>query len=256
MHPTFSIILPTFNRAYVLWKAVGSVVNQTVSDWELLVVDDDSTDCTLRLLEEFRDPRIRVVALPDNGGPSAARNHGLALAKAPYVAYIDSDNTWHADFLDVMATAIREDEAAVLWYCGQHTTVWDRTRDGVWRKQREEDEPRRQYAPSDVWQLKGADANCIVHRRSLSDEIGGWDEQCHWMEDWDLFLRASLEHPDGIRWVPRILVEYRQVFGEGADGVCAQAHEDKEPEKAHRRYLLDKWGSHPDFGAHEKLRDG
>src|SRR5438067_1214020 len=100
MTPLFSVIVPTYNRAYVLWRALLSVLAQTEPRWELLVVDDGSTDDTSRLLEEFRDPRIRVVTTP-NRGPSAARNQGAQLAQARYLAYLDSDNTWRPEFLAV-----------------------------------------------------------------------------------------------------------------------------------------------------------
>lgn len=83
--------------------------------------------------------------------------------------------------------------------------------------------------------------------------MGGWDEDCRWLEDWDFFLRVALHNPDQTRWVPKILVDYRQVHGEGADGICAEAREDGAAEIAGRRYLLDKWSSHSDFDARDKL---
>lgn len=82
MTPLFSVILPTYDRAYVLWRAILSVLAQTESRWELLVVDDGSTDATSCLLEEFRDARVRSVKTP-NRGPSAARNLGWRLTGAP-----------------------------------------------------------------------------------------------------------------------------------------------------------------------------
>ncbi len=148
MTPLFSIILPTYNCAHVIWKAVQSVIAQSEPSWELIVVDDGSTHCTVRLLEEFHEPRIRVTA-HDRRRPSAARNHGLALAGAPFVAYIDSDNTWHADFLAVMRAAIGTAGGSVLWYCGQHLTLWERTRAGRWTRVRERAIPRAQYMLDD-----------------------------------------------------------------------------------------------------------
>ena len=252
MEPLFSIILPTYNRAYVLWRAIESVVAQTENRWELVVVNDGSTDSTLRLLEEFRDSRIRVLSVT-NQGPSAARNRGVEVATAPYVAYLDSDNTWHADYLESMLEAIERHGDGVLWYCGQNTTVWERTEDGRWALFSRSPTPRAQYTYQEVWNLAGADTNCIVHRRSVLGEVGGWDEQCRWIEDWDLFLRVFLRYPGRVKWVPRILVEYRQVFGTGADGICGEARESKEGEIRGRQYLLHKWGHHPDFTAAKRL---
>lgn len=252
MKPVFSVIIPTYNRAYVLWKAVQSVTAQIEPQWELIVVNDGSADCTLRLLEEFHDERIRTITTP-NKGASAARNSGLEIAQSPYVAYLDSDNTWHPDFLEIMHEAIQQNEDFVLWYCGQNYTVWERTEAGKWFLISQETEPRMQYTLPEVWRLKGADTNCMVHRRSIIKTIGGWDEECRWGEDWDFFLRVSLQYPDKVKWIPHILVEYRQVYGSGADGICAEARENKDAEVRGRQYLLEKWGHHPDFAAADRL---
>lgn len=252
MRPLFSIIMPTFNRAYVIWRAIQSVIDQTETRWELIVVDDGSTDCTLRLIEEFQDPRIRVMSI-DNHGPSYARNRGVEQAIAPYVAYLDSDNTWHTNYLERMFQAITEYDRCVFWACGQHTVLWERSGDGVWKKIFEDSGTRQPITKERIWKLKGVDTNCMVHRREVAETVGGWDEECRWIEDWDFSLRIFLEYPDRLCTIPDVLVEYRQVHGTGADGLCAEAREDKAVEVARRRYLLDKWGDHPDFAAKDKL---
>jgi glycosyltransferase involved in cell wall biosynthesis len=244
--PLFSIILPTYNRAYVLWRAVQSVLAQTEARWELIVVDDGSTDDTRRLLEEFPDPRIRAVTTP-NRGPSAARNTGWELSRAPYLAYLDSDNTWRPGYLAAMLEAIEGHPTAVLWYCGQHTTIWRRAEAGEWVIEQEQDEPRAQYALDEALQLKGPDTNCMVHTREVPAEVGGWDEGCRWLEDWDFFTRCLIRYPAGVRWIPRVLVEYRQVHGAGADGACATTAQDPARNRAAWQYLIEKWRTHPGF---------
>jgi glycosyltransferase involved in cell wall biosynthesis len=248
MTPLFSVIVPTYNRAYVLWRALLSVLAQTEPRWELLVVDDGSTDDTGRLLEEFRDPRIRVVTTP-NRGQSAARNQGAQLARAPYLAYLDSDNTWRPEFLAVMLDAVRRYPAGILWYCGQQTTLWRRDVADTWLVEHRGEDVRAQYTVDEALQLNGPDTSCIVHRRSLLAEVGGWDEACRWLEDWDFFVRSLLRHPAGVHWVPRVLVEYRQVHGLGADGVCAKTVGDPARNRAAWRYLIEKWQAHPGFAA-------
>jgi glycosyltransferase involved in cell wall biosynthesis len=248
----FSIITPTYNRAYVLWRGIQSIIAQTETNWEIIVVNDGSTDCTLRLLEEFHDERIRVLTTA-NRGPSAARNRGLEIARGEFIAYLDSDNIWHPEFLETMREAIQEANDCVLWYCGQNYTCWERTDRGDWFLISRQIEPGKQYSREEIWQMKGADTNCIVHRRSIIERVGGWDEQCHWGEDWDFFLRVFLEFPERIKWIPHILVEYRQIFGTGADGICGKARENVEEEIRKRRYLLNKWSHHPDFAAHKSL---
>lgn len=220
MNPHFSTILPTYNRAYVLWRAIQSVLAQTESCWELIVINDGSTDDTLRLLEEFRDLRIHTFTT-SNRGASAARNFGVQQASAPYIAYIDSDNTWHPDFLATMYQAINHQPAGVLWYCGQNTTFWQRDATGRWTTHQMSIDTRAQYTVADALQLEGADTNCMVHTRSLLETIGGWDEACTFLEDWDLFARCILRYPTQVYWVPKVLVEYRQVYGSEVDGLCA-----------------------------------
>jgi glycosyltransferase involved in cell wall biosynthesis len=246
MTPLFSIILPTYNRAYVLWRAVQSVQAQTEVRWELVVVDDGSTDDTRRLLEEFHDPRIRAVMTP-NRGPSAARNLGCELSQAPYLAYLDSDNIWRPAYLATMLEAIERHPTAVLWYCGQHTTFWRRAETEEWVVEQEQDELRAQYTVNDALRLQGPDTNCMVHTREVLTEVGGWDEGCRWLEDWDFFARCLIDYPAGVCWVPHVLVDYRQVHGAGADGVCATTVQDPARNRAAWQYLIQKWRAHPGF---------
>ena len=99
MVASVSIVLPTYNRRDVLDRALTSVRDQTHDDWELIVVDDGSTDATSSLFTD-RDPRIRYVP-QDNAGVYAARNHGLSLALGRYVTFLDSDDEWLPHYLEL-----------------------------------------------------------------------------------------------------------------------------------------------------------
>src|SRR4051794_14509566 len=96
MSPTVSIIMPAFNRAQWLPLSVGSVLQQTYADWELIIVDDGSTDDTRAVVEQFQaqDNRIRYVSNCRRKGPSGARNQGMNQARGRYVAFLDSDDAW------------------------------------------------------------------------------------------------------------------------------------------------------------------
>jgi glycosyltransferase involved in cell wall biosynthesis len=87
----FSIILPTYNRAHFLPKAIESVLAQTFEDWELLIVDDGSTDNTKEVVAKYEDSRIRYF-FQENQERSAARNHGISKAKGEYICFLDSDD--------------------------------------------------------------------------------------------------------------------------------------------------------------------
>lgn len=146
-----------------------------------------------------------------------------------------------------MLAAIRSSPGKVLWYCGQRTEMWRRSEAGEWTLERAGDDVRAQYGIEDALQLKSPDTNCIVHARQLLAEIGGWDERCRWLEDWDFFARCVIRRPEGVRWVPKVLVEYRQVHGPGADGVCTTTVQDPERNRAAWAYLIEKWRTHPGF---------
>jgi glycosyltransferase involved in cell wall biosynthesis len=92
--PRVSVILPAFNRARLIRGAIESVLAQDFKDFELLVVDDGSTDATGDVARSFRDERIRVISLPKNGGSNAARNEGIRDAEAPLIAFLDSDDLY------------------------------------------------------------------------------------------------------------------------------------------------------------------
>jgi hypothetical protein len=86
-----------------------------------------------------------------------------------------------------MCEAIEQNDDYVLWYCGQNYTCYERTANGEWLLISQEAELGKQYIAEEIWRMKGADTNCMVHRREILETVGGWDEQCRWGEDWDLF---------------------------------------------------------------------
>src|SRR5262245_1051561 len=94
VHPLISVVLPTYDRESYLREAVNSVVAQTYDDWEMVIVDDGSTDGTRAYLETLTDPRIRVVLREHCGNPALLRNLGVRISRAAYIAFLDSDDTW------------------------------------------------------------------------------------------------------------------------------------------------------------------
>src|ERR1035437_3389515 len=97
-NPVFSIILPTFNRAHMLSKAIESVLSQSFVNWELLIVDDGSTDNTALLVSNYTDVRIQYI-YQQNQERSAARNNGIVKAKGQYICFLDSDDYFREDHL-------------------------------------------------------------------------------------------------------------------------------------------------------------
>jgi len=111
-----SIILPTYNRAHMLEKSLGSVLTQTYPWFEVILVDDGSTDNTKEVVEAFGDKRIRYCYAGLNQGAAAARNFGLERAECEYIAFQDSDDVWHRDKLEKQMEALKASGKAGFCY--------------------------------------------------------------------------------------------------------------------------------------------
>jgi glycosyltransferase involved in cell wall biosynthesis len=188
----FTVVIPAFNAARTIGSAIRSVLQQTEQDFEIVVVDDGSTDDTSECARSFAtDPRVRVIARP-NGGPSAARNAGLASARGFYVSMLDADDLWLPEYLEVMGGALDANRDAAFAY----TDAWvldDETarirRAPAMFYQR----PPKTVPDARAFFLLLLDRNfvytSVTVRRSVIDEVGGYDEDLSTGEDWDLWLR-------------------------------------------------------------------
>lgn len=198
--------MPCYNAEQHLPTSVGSVLAQTLSDWELIAVDDGSEDETLRWLRSQTDPRIRVHTQA-NQGVSAARNAGLIMARGRYVAFLDADDTWSSSFLEEMTAALDENPGNVLAYCGWQNLGLPGGRG----------EP---YVPIDYentdkveslftrcrWPIHAA----LVKRDAVSN-AGGFDVRLKNAEDFALWLEIATGAP--IVRVAKVLAYYH--FHEG-----------------------------------------
>ncbi len=119
--PKISVIIPVFNRITLISKAIESVIAQTFNEWELIVVDDCSTDNTYQFLcDKYKnDNRISIVQTPKNSGQGSARNFGIQLCNAPFIAFLDSDDIWHPKKLDHQYSLFSSNDNTLgMVYCG------------------------------------------------------------------------------------------------------------------------------------------
>ncbi len=174
-----SIIMAARDRAARMKTAIDSVRAQTYANWELLVVDDASTDDTASVVASYAaDPRIRYVK-GDGRGAAAARNIGLAAAKGELVAYLDTDNSWTPQFLEVMVGFLQSG-GLDLAYSGMRVEGGGEIR---YRG--------RAFNFEDLVRVNYIDLNAVMHRRALVDRIGKFDETLRRMIDWDLIIRYT-----------------------------------------------------------------
>lgn len=108
MNPKISVIVPAFNCEKTIEKCVNSIINQTFSDWELIIIDDGSTDDTFRIINSFNDSRIRIIK-QNNSGPGIARNKGIAAACGVYCVFIDSDDYISNDYFLLLSKRFGND---------------------------------------------------------------------------------------------------------------------------------------------------
>lgn len=181
--PTVSVIIPVYNREQTIRVAVNSVLLQSYADFELLVIDDCSTDNTTQVVRAIEDPRLRLVLSPRNQGPAGARNRGIREARGEFIAFLDSDDRWLPDALERMVTTLsaQADKVGVL---ANHYLVENGVSTlGV----RPFSEPGKRHF------LKGMDfgpGSGMLVRRIIFDQIGGLDERLTRGEDWEWVIRA------------------------------------------------------------------
>jgi glycosyltransferase involved in cell wall biosynthesis len=192
MHtPAVSVIIPTYNRAGLMVEALDSVAAQTHRDFEVIVVDDGSTeDIAARAAAHATRPRV---IRQDRGGPAKARNRGLADARAAIVAFLDSDDLWLPTKLERFLAALATPGGPRIWY-GPMNPIDDRRRPvrGRTKDCFEGDITERLFCKSFVH------VPTVVCDRSLIVEAGGFDESLPVCEDYDLWLRLSAKRPFGL----------------------------------------------------------
>ena len=197
--PLVTVIIPTYNRAGVLYFALHSVLNQTLQDFEIYVVDDAGTDSTEELIGHFDDPRIHYIRFETNQKAAAARNAGMERARGKYIAFLDSDDEWLPSKLEKQVACM--EELSDEWGCC-YTGAFVNKMGGLTRN--------RLYQPTKSgWLVKELLMGHFViwtptfmFRRTCLEEVGLMDRQLVRSQDVDFYIRllakykiASIEEP-------------------------------------------------------------
>jgi len=198
--------MPCFNSAMYVSRAIRSVVTQGFSDFELVVVDNGSTDATAEIVSGIADPRIRLVA-EQNRGVGHARNRGLSASRGAFVAFLDADDTWAPGFLQRMFFALNANLNLALVYCG-----WQNL--GVPSERGQPFVPQ-DYETPDKRALLIAGCRWPIHaaltRREFIDAAGGFDTRFVVGEDFLLWMTIACFNP--IYRVPEVLAYYNHHDG-------------------------------------------
>lgn len=212
--PLVSVVIPTFNREHFLSRAINSVLNQIYENFELLIVDDASTDGTQALLTSLTDPRIILlhtsqldkIDLPDESpgwmpgdhsnmnnlsplGVSCARNLGIQYAKGEYIAFLDSDDEWSPQKLEIQVSHLKD--SSMYWvHCNE---FWIKNQIRIPQLQKHKKAGGDQFERA--LEICCIGASCVLIHRSILSEVGGFKPKLKVCEDYDLWLRILAKYP-------------------------------------------------------------
>jgi len=184
-----SVIIPTFNRANVVGRAVSSVLFQSFQEIEILVVDDGSTDSTWKTIRQF-GTRIQYLPLGSNFGVSAARNAGIRKSTAPFIAFLDSDDYWLPEKLAIQMDYFKQNQD--IHVC-QTEELWIRRGRRVNPKKKHRKPSGNIFSPSLKMCLVSPSA--VMIKRAVLEEVGLFDEVLPACGAFDLWLRIAARYP-------------------------------------------------------------
>lgn len=204
-NPFFSVIIPTYNRAELLGQAIQSVLDQSFKDFELIVVDDYSTDNTKEIVNSFRDNRIKYIVNSHSKGVSGARNTGILMSKGEWIAFLDSDDVWLPEKLNLLYMKIRETDNTVgLIYTGYAIyDFYNKKEVSLYLPEKEG------WIQNDLlYNNYIGSFSVTAFRTDVIKKAGGCDERFSYFEDNDLYVRiAGLSK---ITFVKEVLTYLRQ----------------------------------------------
>ncbi len=185
-----TVIMPTYNRKKLILGAIQSIVNQSYSNWELIIIDDGSIDYTELNVNSvfnkyFQLGKIKYIKI-EKSGVSRARNVGLENAKGDWVAYLDSDNSWNPNYLSTMLSQLSRKEKK----CGYCAVKVQNYNEGIFKILFQDT-----FNWNKLLENNYIDLNSFMHHASLYKEHGGFDKNLTRLVDWDLILRYTKKDP-------------------------------------------------------------
>ncbi|MBP0005309.1 MAG: glycosyltransferase [Cyanobacteria bacterium SBC] len=199
---SISVIIPVYNGEKTIRSTIESVLSQTFSDFELIVIDDGSTDKTVEIAKSIDDSRISIFSFP-NAGQAESRNRGVKLSSGEYVSFVDADDLWTQDKLEAQLRELTDNpDAAVAYSWTDHVDERGRFfRNGPHLKFEGD-----VYKKLIVNDFVGSGSNVLI-RKSTFVEVGGFETSLPPAEDWDLWVRLAAKHPFVV--IPKTQIHYR-----------------------------------------------
>jgi glycosyltransferase involved in cell wall biosynthesis len=202
-NPTVSVIIPTHNRAKLIGKAIKSVLNQTYQDFEIIIVDDGSTDNTEETVKSFNNFKIRYISHSNNRGISAARNTGIRASRGKYIALLDSDDEWLPEKLDQQIKVFQNASSEVGVVCS-----WSYNIDEKGNYISKRCLPKKDgYIYEDLLSTDPISVPTVLIRKECFHRVGLFDNLLNAQQDWDMWIRIAKYYKFVLIKIP--LVKYR-----------------------------------------------
>lgn len=200
--PLISVIIPVFNGETTIQETIESVLNQSIQDLEVIVIDDGSQDLTRSIIERIGDRRVKLFSYP-NGGVSVSRDRGISHASGEYIAFLDADDLWTSDKLEAQLSALQSNPQAAVAYSWVDyiTPEGDFFRPG-----------NHISASGNIYErmlhenVLENGSNPLIRKYAL-DEVGGFKQHISLVADWDMWLRLAARYEFAV--VPRPQILYR-----------------------------------------------
>ena len=220
-----SVVIPLYNKESCIRKTIDSILSQSFGDFEIVIVDDGSSDGSAKIVSSIPDDRIRLITKV-NGGPSSARNRGIEEAKGDYVAFIDADDIWSPDYLKEMVDLMADFPDAVIWGFNYSMIQDGQVKNSTVEEYRGYVSERWDYFPF----FFSSSSTCC--RRSTLIELGGFDERMVYGEDIDMWFRLLLRGKGVLD--TRVLAFYNK---DGEDSLTQH----RMPLEKHLPFFIDKY---------------
>ena len=198
-----SVVIPTYNREKTILRAIQSVLDQTYKDFEVIVIDDGSTDGTVDIVNSIEDDRVKYVVLEQNGGPSKARNTGVQIAEGEWIAFQDSDDCWYKTKLETQIKYIKDNPLYSLVYC----MSMNHFQSGATLVVPAAPLPlvmEGEMLPT-LLRRNVIDTPTMFMRKEAFVKVGGFDTAYNALEDWEFVIRFAKEYKIG--YVSEILMD-------------------------------------------------
>lgn len=206
--PLVSVVLPVYNREETIGRAISSVLNQSYQNIELIVVDDCSNDNSLKVICEFQDERIRVIALKRNLGANAARNKGIMEARGEYVAFQDSDDEWDKDKLQLQIKDMLS-RNLLASFCA-HRLI-DSVRENIIPNDYDNKEKYETELADVLANHNVISTQTLVVRKDIFRIIGDFDEEMPRLQDYEFVIRLVQREKIGYIAQPLVSVYRTQI---------------------------------------------